>query len=359
MGITLKPSAIKKTSLSGVKEKSNRFEFIDLAKGICIILVVFYHTCAAGPEPLKTMLVSFRMPLYFFLSGIFFSRYGGIKEFCLKKFNKLIVPFCGWWLISFAVIACKQFFLSKGLQWEHLKWFFSEDFRFNGPLWFLFCLFECGLVFYFVVFLSDKYKSELVFFALSIFLGLVGFYLGKYQIDIPFWLDTALTALPFYACGYFLRRKTNFLATTKGRKYYIPLSLLLFLVTYFAPYSQLIFNDTSKANPVLFYFCGISGTLAVLFFSKALNRLPVVSYWGRYSICILVTHLIVNNQLLVPLGDYITKTLDVPIQVSRVFCFLLLMFSYLYTIPFMLKYLPHICAQKPVIPEKGHSDRSH
>lgn len=70
-----------------------RIEYIDLAKGVCILLVVFAHI---HPDLTRyswgIFFDSFRMPLYFFLSGIFFKRYSGIQEFAIKKINNLIIP---------------------------------------------------------------------------------------------------------------------------------------------------------------------------------------------------------------------------------------------------------------------------
>lgn len=51
-----------------------RIDFIDLAKGVCILLVVLGHI--GIPISLPGM-NSMRMPLYFILSGLFFKDYGG------------------------------------------------------------------------------------------------------------------------------------------------------------------------------------------------------------------------------------------------------------------------------------------
>ena len=71
-----------------------RIEYIDLAKGVCILLVVFAHI---HPDLTRyswgVFFDSFRMPLYFFLSGIFFKRYSGIQEFAIKKVNNLSFSF--------------------------------------------------------------------------------------------------------------------------------------------------------------------------------------------------------------------------------------------------------------------------
>ncbi len=62
-------------------EQTDRIEWIDLAKGICIILVVMLH----ARVDIGFSLSHFRMPLYFVLSGLFFKTYGNFKGFIIKK----------------------------------------------------------------------------------------------------------------------------------------------------------------------------------------------------------------------------------------------------------------------------------
>ena len=57
-------------------KQTQRIDFIDLAKGICIFLVVIGH-CGAPIDIPGYGIV--RMPLYFILSGLFFKTYGGGK----------------------------------------------------------------------------------------------------------------------------------------------------------------------------------------------------------------------------------------------------------------------------------------
>lgn len=53
---------------------TQRIDFIDLAKGVCIFLVVIGH-CGVPIDIPGFEIV--RMPLYFILSGLFFKEYGG------------------------------------------------------------------------------------------------------------------------------------------------------------------------------------------------------------------------------------------------------------------------------------------
>lgn len=89
-----------------------RIEYIDLAKGVCILLVVFAHI---HPDLTRyswgVFFDSFRMPLYFFLSGIFFKRYSGIQEFAIKKVNNLIIPLLFFYAFAYLYDAVSWVFI--------------------------------------------------------------------------------------------------------------------------------------------------------------------------------------------------------------------------------------------------------
>ena len=56
-----------------------RIEWIDTAKCICIILVILGHVFQffGTSNLINDIFSTFRMPLYFILSGLFFKQYGG------------------------------------------------------------------------------------------------------------------------------------------------------------------------------------------------------------------------------------------------------------------------------------------
>lgn len=85
--------------------QKKRIEFIDLAKGICILLVVFSHAGEDYGNRFDPALTSFRMPLYFVLSGLFFKEYSGFAEFLVRKTNKLLIPFLFFYMLIVCVLA--------------------------------------------------------------------------------------------------------------------------------------------------------------------------------------------------------------------------------------------------------------
>ena len=84
-------------SKNKIHQGGGRIEYIDLAKGFCIILVVLFHCDIyfyhIGYEFNTMVGNTFRMPLYYFLSGLFFKPYNGFFNFAIRKANKLLIPF--------------------------------------------------------------------------------------------------------------------------------------------------------------------------------------------------------------------------------------------------------------------------
>ena len=71
---------------------------------------------------------------------------------------------------------------------------------FNGPLWFIICLFWIKIICNFILVYVPQ-KSYGLMISLSI--GLFGFSLSYYNIDLPLAIDTALTFTPiFYGGGW-------------------------------------------------------------------------------------------------------------------------------------------------------------
>lgn len=327
-----------------------RIEFVDLAKGFCIILVVLFHLqlYMAYYTPFDWMARSFRMPLYFILSGLFFKEYEGFLGFLKRKTNKLLIPFLAFYLLSNLVLPFLGSLVGLcSFNWKMPFAFFLERSWPNVAIWFLWCLFSMNLAFYTIVLIAkkgNKYKIAIML-ALSFLLGAVGYTLSQKQVQLPFFWDTACTAMPFFCMGYIMNKYTDILRPNKFDKYILPMILVLALAT------KLLANNTLdyKNNIYLMsfpriYICGICGTLCVLFIAKVFKRIPFISYWGRYSIIILVTHYELR-----PLFVETVRLLGLPEYATLIISLVLMMFSYMLIIPLMIKFFGYVTAQKDVI----------
>ena len=333
-----------------------RVEYIDLAKGFCILLVILGHTF--GPlnnTETNTMLGSFRMPLYFFLSGLFFKRYAGLVNFILRKINKLVIPFFFFTITAYILYIAG--WLIKGrfdLISELLKDIainFREEFVYlNPPLWFLMTLFNTSLIFYLLIIISDKLyiKSKgarnVAMAVICFTVGISGFELGVYHINLPLWIDTSMTAVPFYFLGYFFKEETDFLIPNKSDRL-IPVYLVaLAAVVYFLAKKIELVTNTYQGDFISFYVTAICGTLFVLLVAKLINKkVPIISFLGRYSIIVLGTHWFI----LLILNSFLSF-----IQNGWLLTFVLVVLVAFIEIPvvlFLIRFFPKFVCQKDLI----------
>ncbi len=275
---------------------TQRIEFIDLAKGICIILVVLGHSGAPINIPGFEIV---RMPLYFILSGLFFKDYGGGYNFLIRKTNKILIPF-----IFFYLLGCAAYYSIKILAPQLLVTsaggildIFNNRQFFNGPIWFLLCLFWCNIIFCQI---TLHIKKEWIRIATVATLGTLGLFLGKQGIFIPLFIDVAFTALPFFAFGYYLK-KSEILYPNKYDKYNILFAIIFWSIAYTLTQTteyrlSLHYNGLDGWST---YIISITSVLAILFLCKIAKRIPFVSYAGRYSIVLLCVHHMIYRPLMV------------------------------------------------------------
>ncbi len=342
--------------MSGVQ---NRIEWIDLAKGFCIVLVVLHHVASVIgiSYPLDVQARGFRMPLYFILSGLFFKQYEGFVGFLKRKTNKLLIPFLFFLLTTSVLLYWALIMPESPHLYQYVFKSFFEDrvILFNEPIWFLLCLFEVNLLFYLVQSLASAVSQRhqtLIVIVVSILLGFCGLSMAVYRVQLPLYLDSALSAVPLFAFGWWLFRHTDFLKSPVELSRDIPLIVLCALLLWFlAVPVKWINNDFSRDAVPVVYVCGIAGTMMVLTLSKMLKHVPLLSYWGRYSIMILCVHYPIATVFNLLLSKITTGTPQV------IAVLLLTMFCCHLLIPLMRRYLPHVTAQKDVLISLNYSNK--
>lgn len=337
--------------------EKNRIEFFDLAKGFCIFLVVIYHVSSLYEIelPASNIIKSIRLPLYFFLSGCFFKTYGGWLDFLKRKCNKLLLPFAFWFFFSLA-LACLfwcfgvKLFSYYNISVKAILGNFLQGVYPNSPIWFLLCLFWVNLIFYAIHLICERINEKYKLLAIGLFSilgGLVGVTLSSFGIRPPLYIDSAFTALPFFTFGYFLFRFTSIAKASKFDKWIPLMVILLFVALYFlAPFYSLRRNTNINYHTfVMVYLCGFMGALAIILLAKMFKKIPVVSYWGRYSIMILVSHCIVYSLL-----SFLVDIFDISVVAKFSINLVLTMAICTALIPFFKKCMPHVTAQKDIIP---------
>ena len=273
-----------------------RIPYIDFMKGLCIMLIVMTHVEGTFFDQLlpnlNNALQSFRIPLYYFLSGLFFKTYGGISDFSRKKVNNLLIPF-----VFFHVLCCATTLIIFELK-EHfvrpqeikfvwtcfIEPLYLRDWHYTVPLWFLLSLFEVNIIYYCL----QRWLRPWAVMSMVALVSVAGYLLFLHHIELPLHFDTAMVGLPYFVLGSMFKQH-GALEPKRFDRWLWVMAIPLFIGIYFVaqpidihmqvvPHYLLLYGVPFVAISTLFAAC------------KPLGYVPVICYWGRYSLIILGTH---------------------------------------------------------------------
>ncbi len=260
--------------------KKERVDYLDYAKCIAIMLVIWGHTAPNGTNaPFRVLLYSFHMPLFFLVSGMVLVRRGDEygkehwKKFVSKNIMTLLVPYLIWCAI-YSNFSWKSYVLVFYGSWEMINAAGTLT-----SLWFLPCLFVSRVMAELLLMLSWKIKGiprSLMAAAASAAAFLIGFLLPKISIGYPLCSNVAFMALGFIMLGYAIRNFVQKLPKTNAWCYLL-LSAAFGGLLYFgqkiqgdSPYLMLI-SQTKYGKPAIFFLNSFAGIGAVLSFSIFLS----------------------------------------------------------------------------------------
>ena len=289
---------------------SQRIAYIDIARGIGILLVVLGHSDLALVSPyLHQIIYSFHIPLFFFLSGIFFDPGIAPGLFLKKRFRAILQPYLFViFLISLASVSFTNMGIVTALGRFTKSMYASTEYIWWIPLWFLPCLFATSLfayVVYRIVLLKIgnrylRWSVLLVILAVGVFF-VDAFYpftvplLGKaYELyGLPYNLDIVLISGFFYMLGAEIKRlPLDDVFGNKGFLLFTGIGLLV-LNVFFSQRMDLAVRvyDSFLIN-TFEALLGISFTLAL---SKQIESTitsfaSAMAYIGQTSLFILIFH---------------------------------------------------------------------
>lgn len=279
-----------------IQSKNNRIEYIDIAKGLGMILVVIGH-CINGKNFPGTWINSFHMPLFFILSGLCFSekRYPTFLPFLKKRIKTLLLP-----CIYFSVLVTILSTLTGG------KFTFHKliDDTLPGALWFVLILFLTEVLYYF----TQKQCKKKIYTLISLFIFLfIGITLNRIGFKLSHSLCSTFTATFYYGLGHLLKNQICQLISFKHKL----ISSILFLcspgilVLITKQSIDLCGNNIPQPEP-FYIILSISGSLGLLIFSTLKFNQHIkkyILYIGENTFIILSFHLLFiqfSNQYLYP-----------------------------------------------------------
>lgn len=280
---------------------------IDIAKGIGISLVVLGHLndyFGADIPGAYKFIYLFHVPLFFFLSGLFFKEKERFGDCLKKKFLRLYVPYLLANFFFFAVEMTRARLLGDAydgyLSWGDLFYavcgLWPVLSMLSGPTWFILILFRVFIIYKLLqlLFKGNKYLM-LSFCVLAGGLGAL-FPIGQYRIS------QTLAALPFFSLGHvctadFIDNRRVF-TTTKC----ILFGLVSAIALFFTSLHQMTNIAVNVYGSIPLFFTGaILGIIMILCLSKLVEKWTVasksLSFVGQYTLPILIWHIFVMKVL--------------------------------------------------------------
>lgn len=278
---------------------NQRSDWVDYAKALGIILVVYGHVAkglsSAGIEAqfksfetITSIIYSFHMPLFFFVSGFFFynslKKRGGTK-LILRKLDTVVYPYLIWSIFQGII----EVFLSNYTSGDVT---FSEVFSLlwlpRAQFWFLYVLFIFFSVSTIIFSLFSK-KTVILLFLLSIVLYV---YSPNFSVNLIIRLIKGYFVFFVFGIFFSLYFKVEQISTlfslsllTSG----FIISQYLFHVTLGLHYSDIGFESLLLALVSILFLVSLSSQISRLIPNKVLANI------GKLSMAIYLMHTLASS----------------------------------------------------------------
>jgi len=254
-----------------------RINWIDWAKSIAIIMVVFGHIPENTNNFLIRYICTFHMPLFFFISGYLSKRQTNLSNNIKKYWHSLIIPyfiyniiFYPYWLARYILDHEEGMSISNILAKPIAGVFLGQietsySCTVSGVTWFLIALFIMRVV----VDFCNSYKNNIIMIIFASIIAIIIYISSEYYNVMNNLLVKGLTrCLPFYVLGHILNNAECY----KGTKYSRHAATAIILYTTSIILFFLIPKDFFWQQIARSYSISLVAIFAVLSTCKLLNN---------------------------------------------------------------------------------------
>lgn len=232
---------------------------------------------------------------FFFISGYLYNDRGNNIEWLTGKFKRLIVPFLFFGLLyAVADISCHPMRFAH--EWKSYLFHMYLS-PINYPMWFIQALFWTMLIQRMIRNLHFRMQCGLIV-CIAGCLSLMGNDIipePNNKLKLLFLtsnIPCAIASFPFFWCGHILARN-KVLALVSPNKFRWSLFTVCLILWYLFAKPNVHLHVPSAESWAFLYISALSGSMAILLFSKNFPPIPIINYFGKHSLIILGTHAIV------------------------------------------------------------------
>lgn len=281
-------------------QNGRRITWLDMARGIAIILVVMGHRgfITAGTN---TWISSFHLPLFFMVSGILFEikneKESNFKDFLIKKAKSLLVPY---FLFSFCSMALDFHFVPAGPEnlIPDFKLHMLQTFTLQGysVMWFLPVTFIAELI-VFLLYKRIKLKAVVLW---TLIISFAGYYAYRALLPVlPVVIIISLKILikSFIAACFMSFGAVFISAIADNKKNFNVLQLFAGIFLFSINIISVWFIELKDLNNLdlgylsVYFVLGLTGSCGLFLICKNCINIPPLTYFGRNSLIIFCTHL--------------------------------------------------------------------
>jgi fucose 4-O-acetylase-like acetyltransferase len=307
--------------------RQGRLPWIDYARAIAIFLVLYRHVFVGIKrsgvdishyiylEHANIIFFSFRMPLFFIISGLFITSSlakRGLAKFVASKWRLLLYPYLLWAVIQVSLQLLLSRYVNAERDYRDYFYILYAP-REIDQFWYLYTLFNTSVLYAFLMLKCGLRPWQQLGLGFVMYLG--SCLLAQHRIDLGFVYDILhfyfFIALGDIGSSYVLNKKNVPLFSSWK---------LLFIITPLFALCQWYFLETNLAHrsysyvedfqPLLFLLISMSGCLLMANCSFILQRYKALSFLrvlGYYSLYIYLMHVLASSATRL----FLTKVLHV------------------------------------------------
>ncbi|HIX66490.1 MAG TPA: acyltransferase family protein [Candidatus Anaerostipes excrementavium] len=289
-------------------QKNSRIMYIDLCKGLGILMVTLGHITTLA-NPVDMWMSSMKLSIFFVAAGYLicltdYYQKKTFKGYIVKLLKSLIVPY-----LCFSVLGIGFRFTAMVLQhtvnMAAIKSYIFATITFRGifALWFLPVLFLAEILFFCLIRYAPKLLRLLILIVFPLLAVWYGEYLAQLKILLtPLWYERisfvlfpigkAMVALWYLYIGYL---GCKLCLKIKQRRILTFIGVIFFISNIFLSQQNMHVDMNHMefgTNPECFFIGGIIGSFGALLLFQCLEmywKFPVLNYFGRNSLILMST----------------------------------------------------------------------
>jgi len=302
---------------SAARNRDGRLAWIDYARAIAIFLVLYRHIFVGIKrsgidishylylEHANIIFYSFRMPLFFIVSGVFVSASlgkRGLLKFIDNKWQLLLYPYLVWATIQVTLQLIFSKYVNADRDYRDYLYIFYVP-RELDQFWYLYALFNTSVL-YAIMLVKAKFgKWHHLTLGLVLYIG--SSLLARYRINLGFVYDILHYYL-FIAIGDSV---SSYVLNKKNEPFFSSFKLFFILIPFFivgqwyflrANLDHQSYSYVEDYQPMLFLAIALNGCCLMANFSFMLQRytnLVYVRMLGFYSLYIYLMHVVASSAI--------------------------------------------------------------